>query len=75
MTILVRVADTPASIEENSGFESVGDILKRIRFDRASLEAHITEQFDQTLSLQLDAALLAEESGEKQGINKQGLTA
>lgn len=47
----------PASQE----FEPIGDILQRLRFDRASLEARMTAQFDQPLSLRLDALVLLEE--------------
>lgn len=62
-------------MHEHAGFESVGAILKRIRFDRSSLEAHMTAQFDKTLSLQLDAALLAEESCGTHSVGEQELTA
>lgn len=56
------------------GFESVGVVLRRLRFDRESLEQHMTAQFDRVLSLQLDAALLTEESCGRHGVGEQELT-
>ena len=40
------------SIIGESGFESVGDILKRMKM---ACEEHMTDQFDPALSLRLDA--------------------
>lgn len=56
-------------------FESVGDILKSIRFNRASLEQLMTVEFDLALSRRLDTAVLTEESSSDHKVDEQELTA
>jgi hypothetical protein len=43
------------------GFESIGDILRRLRLTRRELEQRICPRFDSALSLQIDAVVAAED--------------
>ena len=50
--------ETPTA---SAGFESIGDILRRLRLTRRDLEQRIQSSFDAALSQQLDAIHAAEE--------------
>lgn len=57
-----RPLEAEGRARPRTGFESAGNVLRRLRLDRRSLERRMGKRFDLELSRDLDQAILAEEA-------------